>query len=152
MNLVANPPTPFRIGKRPPGPENRPAIEEPRGGWCCNKTTPPHQPKPADAPRSGFVYKRQAASPLFQNANNSAQCHTKHTKTQQNPQNFKKKRRGFYPTYFSQSQGHLAAAASPAAAIRQFGPPNKKWTARSERPNTPSGRSPLRSDRRRVAR
>ena len=32
MNLVANPPTPCRIGKRPPAPENRPAIEEPRGG------------------------------------------------------------------------------------------------------------------------
>ena len=32
MNLIANPPTPCQIGKRPPAPENRPAIEESRGG------------------------------------------------------------------------------------------------------------------------
>ena len=31
MNLIANPPTPFRIGKRPPAPKKeRPAIEEPQ--------------------------------------------------------------------------------------------------------------------------
>ena len=28
-------PTPCRIGKRPPAPENRPAIEESRGGGCA---------------------------------------------------------------------------------------------------------------------
>ena len=32
INLVVNPPTPCRIGKRPSAPEDRPAIEEPRGG------------------------------------------------------------------------------------------------------------------------
>ena len=32
VSLIAHPPTPCRIGKRPPAPENRPAIEELRGG------------------------------------------------------------------------------------------------------------------------
>ena len=32
IDLIENPPTPCRIGKRPPAREDRPAIEGPRGG------------------------------------------------------------------------------------------------------------------------
>ena len=64
--MVVNPPTPCRIGKRPPAPENQPAIGGLRGGGCnlddddgdLHNKNPP-TPCLWQAPASGQKIKRK---------------------------------------------------------------------------------------------